>query len=287
MHFIKGEIKKSLHLPFFIISCIGVVFVCLISEGYVSFSGKTYTIMELMFFLNKEAMLTDTLMNRYDIWVKGIGTWTQLLIVFFLSIGYLYTISNEKQTGFSRFLLIRESNFKYAVSKLFSAMFSGGVIMLTGYMIFGIIIFARFPAINEYPPADISVYMEMHPDFNEPLFCLMRCMGAFLYGMCVNLFAYLAAVFFVDKYILICLPIMLKYIWRQVVIKIQNDALVKENEFIINLSSVLSWESLLDINQYTYKNVLLSLAVAVLIYLLGFLLTLYLLKRKGAEFGFE
>lgn len=284
MHSIISEIKKSLYFPLFILSCIGVVCVCCFSEGYISANGKSYTIMELLLFLRSDVMLTDISLNRYNIWICGIGTWTQLLLPFLLSVGYLYNVSGEKQSGFNRMLLVRETNIKYCVSKLMAVILSGGIILLAGYLLFGILVYMRFPSIYDYSVDKLKLYMEMNPGFHEPAFCFIRCLRIFLYGMFINVFAYLVSIFFRDKYILICLPIMLKYIWGQGVMKLEIDAMNRESNAVLNLCSGLRIESILNYSVSSWRITLLLIS---LIYLIGFCLTLYLLKKRGEGFGYE
>ena len=285
MHSIISEIKKNLYVPLFILSCMGVACVCCLSEGYISASGKTYTIMELLLFLRRDAMLADISLNRYDIWIRGIGTWTQLLLPFLLSMGYLYTVSSEKLSGFNRMLLIRETNFRYSASKLAAAIISGGIILSAGYLFFGILVYMKFPSVHAYPVDKLNLYMEMYPGFQEAGFCFMRCIRVFLYGMCINVFAYMVSVFFRDKYILICLPLMLKYIWGQTVMKLETDAMNKGKDGVLNLCCGLRIESILNIHTAGYWG--MTLLLICLIYLTGFCLTLYLLKKRGEGFGFE
>lgn len=285
MQSILCEIKKSMYFPFFLLSCLGTAFVCLLSEGFVSASGKSYMILELLLFLRKDAMLSDISLNRYDIWVQGIGTWTQLLLPFLLSIGYLYVISGERLSGAERFLFVRESHLKYSVSKTVSAMMSGGAIMLAGYLVFGLIVYAGFPAIQEYSAEQLGAYMEMNPGFSEGLFCIRRCIAAFLYGMCVNVFAYLAAIFFTDRYILLCLPLMLKYLLGQAVMKIEMNAMSQGKEKLLNICSGLRMENVMGINASAYWWGTLLILFGV--YAGGLCLNIALLKKRGDGFGLE
>ena len=285
VHSIISEIKKSLYLPVFILSCLGVALVCCFSEGFTSGSMRTYTIMELLLFLPKDAMLTDISLNRYEIWMRGIGTRTQLFLPFLLSVGYLYTISNERQSGFSRVNLVRENNLKYSISKLAAAVLGGGIIMTVGYVFFGMLVYIRFPSICEYSADSMKLYMEMNPDFQETAFFFWRCARIFLYGVCSNIFAYLVSVFFRDKYILLCLPLMLKYIWGQAVMKAGMDAMNKGNETALKLCSALRIENILNTGQSAYQG--LTLLLVFMLYLAGVVLTLCLTEKRGEEFGFE
>lgn len=285
MRSILCEIKKSMHLPFFLLSCFGVALVCCLSEGYTSNGGKSYMIIELLLFLRKDVMLADPGLNRYDMWVKGIGTWTQLLLPFLLSIGYLSAISNEKLSGANRLMLIRENHFKYSSAKAVSAIINGGIIMLVGYVIFGLLVYLKFPSIYEYSANEVELYLEMYPGFQEAVFCFKRCINVFLYGMCANVFAYLVSVFFTDKYILLCLPLMLKYFWGRILMKITLNAMNKGQETVLNLCSGFQMEAVLNMNGNNPG--WMALLLTVLIYLCGFCLNMVLLKRRGEGFGFE
>ena len=280
-----SEMRKALYLPVFILSCLGVVLICCLSEGFTSHGMRTYTILELLLFLPKDAMLTDISLSRYEVWTRGIGTWTQLFLPFLLSVGYLYTISNERQSGFSRVLLVRENNLKYGVSKLVAAVLGGGVIMTVGYALFGMLVYIRFPSVREYSEGSIKLYMEMNPGFQEMACFFHRCVKIFLYGMCGNVFAYLVSVFFRDKYILVCLPLMLKYIWGQAAMKAGMDAMNKGNETAQKLCSALRIENILNTGQPAYQG--LTLFLVFTLYLAGVVLTLCLTEKRGEEFGFE
>lgn len=283
MRNIISEIKKSLYIPFFCISCLGVVVVCMLSVGYTSVSIKDYTIMELFLFLRRDTMLSDVMLNRYEIWVKGIGTWSTLLLPLLLSMGYLYVNSVEKQSGSMKFLLVREGNFRYCISKTISAMVSGGIIMVVGYVIFGLLIYIRFPSLYEYSANDISYYMELHTGFNEGLFFVNRCVEIFIYGMLVNIFSFWVSIVFVDKYILLCLPLMLKYMWGQIILKIMTGAMNREQYDAVNLYSELKLENILVAGSSSWRTVIFIL----ILYVIGFVANMYMLNKKGDSLGFE
>lgn len=286
MRSIMSGIKKALHPPVFILSCLGVSLACCLSDGhYASASGKTYTIMELMLFLPRDAMLSDISLNRYDIWRMGIGTWTRLLLPLLLGIGYLYSVSAERQSGFERMLLFREGGFRHSASRLAAAMISGGAVMLAGYLLFSMAVYASFPSIQEYPEKSIEAYMALHPGFSEGKSFLMRCLGAFLYGMCTNVFAYTVSLFFRDRYILACLPVMLKYIWGQAVNKAVLGAMDRGDEGMINICSIFEIENVLNLGQPVHCEA--TMLIICFIYLAGFGLMLRLLKKRGEVSGLE
>lgn len=284
MYGLGCEVKKNWYFPYFILSCLGVVLVCCLSEGYISDSGKTYTIMEIML-LERDVMLTDISFNRFNMWKQGIGMWTQMALPFLLSIGYMNIISLENKMEVIRMQLIRENNCKYAFSKMLAIMINGGVIMLMGYVLFGVLMCVRFPSIDEYAMANQSVYIEMSMKFADVLDSVRFCSRVLLYGVCVNIFAYAVSIFFRDKYVLMCLPVMLKYIWGQVILKVELDAMNDGNSKLLNVCSVFRIENVLNMEQpYSW---LITLCAVLGIYLCLFFVMMILLQKREERIGFE
>lgn len=67
--------------------------------------------------------------------------------------------------------------------------------------------------------------------------------------------------------------------------KLETDAMSKGKDGVLNLCSGLRIESILNIHTSGYWG--MTLLLICLIYLTGFCLTLYLLKKRGEGFGFE
>ena len=92
-----------------------------------------------------------------------------------------------------------------------------------------------------------------------------RLIGAFLYGMMGSLFGIGAAIAFRDKYMLICLPFMINYIYQQVLGKLASDCMVAEKYEKITWIEAMRPESIMNISgSVTW---LISFVVMLVIYL--------------------
>lgn len=276
---IKNEIKKTLYLPFVCVSCFGILAMCLLSVAYMGGMGKTYTVIELIVSMDRESMLTDISLNRFAIWKAGLGTWTRLLLPFLLSVGYLYVLSAERQSGAIRTLLFRENHFKYCLSKIVSAIISGGVLLVIGYLLYGLVTVCFFPAPSAYSPDNVSMWMEIECPRGVGVFILQQIVNVFLYGAFVNVFAAGISIFFVDRYMLLSLPIMLGYVWSQFTQKLQTDALAREDYTFMERIQIFETNNLLQ-REWT-KNWYATTLFMFVLYVLVFLLFYIVMKRRG------
>lgn len=211
MRSIGIEFRKNMHPIFSLISCLGIVILCLLNVGYTTPSGKGYTILELLVSAKRSTLLTSAELNRYQIYQMAMNGYITLLLPMIVSLGYVYVTASEKSNGAIRFLLIREGKIKYSLSKTISAMLSSGCTLVLGYLILGIIIYLKFPAPSEY-----GVAPSFMSDLSELQLLAIRFVQMFIYGMRVSLIAIYTTIFFTDKYILMCLTVMLNYVIREV-----------------------------------------------------------------------
>lgn len=186
MRSLLSEMKKNLYFPLLCLSCLGIVGICLLSECYMGENGKAYTIIEMICNMNREAMLENISLNRIEIWRIGLGLWTRLLLPCLLSVGYLYSLTGERECGALRLLLIRENNVRYSFYKIVSAMLCGGVVLFVGYAIFGLIVIFCFPSLDAYSTSEITDYVNLNMPDGVTVFIMKQCLNLFLYGVSLN-----------------------------------------------------------------------------------------------------
>ena len=279
MRNLQNEIKKNLYFPLLCLSCLGIVGICLLSECYIGENGKSYTIIEVICSMKREAMLENISLNRLEIWRTGLGLWARLLLPCLLSVGYLYSLSGERDSGALRLLLIRESNVRYSFSKIVSAMFCGGMVLLVGYTLFGLIVFFCFPSLDAYPANEIIDYINLNMPKGVSVFVVKQFMNLFLYGVSMNLLATGISLFFMDKYILLSLPIMLHYAWGQIMQKITLTAFEVENFELAEKIQMLQMDNLLQAQWNASWCITLGIMMALYVFL--FLLFCIVLKKRG------
>lgn len=190
-----------------------------------------------------------------------------------LTVGYMISLSGERQNGQIRFALMRSGKLRYCISKVCGGAVAGGIIFLIGYAVFGVFMMIRFPSLSTLPVEEQEFYLMGSTLAVE---VVKRLIGAFLYGMTGSLFGIGVAIAFRDKYMLICLPFMVNYIYQQVLGKLMSDCMMAEKYGKITWIEAMQPESIMNISgNVTW---LIPFVVMVVIYLL--LIGIFYLSMK-------
>ncbi len=219
-HMLKAELKKLSFIPYLILSISGIVLLCLSATGETDMSGKQISIFSLMF--QEQQANTDISKSALALWQAGIGGWLVVFAPMLLSMGYILLISEERRNGQIRFHILRSGNWKYCISKLCSGALAGGIVFLIGYALFGLLMLVRFPSIRTFSAEEQEILLM---GSNISVVIIKKLIGVFLYGMFGSVFGIGVAIVFRDKYMLVCLPFMIKYIYQQILAKMAMDAM--------------------------------------------------------------
>ena len=222
-HMLKAELKKISFIPYLILSISGIVLLCLSATGETDMSGKQISIFSLMF--QEQQANTDISKSALALWQAGIGGWLVVFAPMLLSMGYILLISEERRNGQIRFHILRSGNWKYCISKLCSGALAGGIVFLIGYALFGLLMLVRFPSIRTFSAEEQEILLT---GSNISVVIIKKLIGVFLYGMFGSVFGIGVAIVFRDKYMLVCLPFMIKYIYQQILAKMAMDAMAAE-----------------------------------------------------------
>lgn len=222
-HEIKLEFKKNIYVPYIFIEIIGIIILCLSATGETDMNGKQISIFSLIF--QELPANTDVLKSALSLWQAGIGGWLVVFAPMLLSMGYILLISEERRNGQIRFHILRSGNWKYCISKLCSGALAGGIVFLIGYALFGLLMLVRFPSIRTFSAEEQEILL-MGSSISVVI--IKKLIGAFLYGMFGSVFGIGVAIAFRDKYMLVCLPFMINYIYQQILTKMATDAMAAE-----------------------------------------------------------
>ncbi len=243
---IRLEVQKILHLPYLLLGVTGIIALCLTATGDMNVGGSQISIFSLMI----RPEVTNTPHTAFELWRAGIGGWLLVFAPMLLTVGYMISLSGERQNGQIRFALMRSGKLRYCISKVCGGALAGGIIFLIGYAVFGLLMVIRFPSLSTLPVEEQEMYLMGSSLVAE---VVKRLIGAFLYGMTGSLFGIGVAIVFRDKYMLICLPFMINYIYQQVLGKLRSDCMMAEKyekftwleamqpESIMNISGSVTW----------------------------------------------
>lgn len=221
---IKTELRKCLYPPFFLLTVLGTLVLCLLAIGEYDYTGKSLTILEMMV----QGVEEDSVYKSgLVLWIQGCSGWLLLLLPLLASFGYLVTLTSERQSGEIGNLLIRMGNLRYCVGKMLGGALAGGIGFVLGYSLFGVVMLAAFPDFSGFSAEDQMFYLQMYGASGTAEFVIKHLAGIFLYGFFVSVFGMGVAIAVRDKYMLLCLPFLLNYIYTQVLQKLLTDSFEK------------------------------------------------------------
>lgn len=260
------EIKRNLELRFSLIQiiCLFVLFVS--CAGYLDDKGNVISIMGLL--IDSKDLIRE--LDLFEIWSNGITRYSSIVYPLLVCLGYSFSMYYEKK-GVRRSILIRKKRSRYCFDKITGAMIAGGLIFGAAYMMLGIVIRVRA----------VSVLMLFGMEKSEFFMCLIKLVCSFIYGMELSLFFIVVSVFFDDKYVLMCLPILIKYMLQIVSDRTVIFGMKADNNVIVHISQVtLNPENMIS-NYSSLAEKAESLIIMTGVYVLTIFLLDMRIRRNG------
>ena len=272
------ETKKNCRTAGLLISIIGCLLLFLAGRCYTDETMTGHTILEMLFNKNANNIAVDyglsyTAMLRY-----GAGQWFRLFAPAILTIGFQSVMYYEKEQASLTYIMLRENTAVYCGSKLLAGMFTGGMISAVSYGFYILIIKVRLKEAFRILKNDDANVARILGYGRVSELALSYVVGVFLFGaMCFG-FVYFVSIFFKDRYVLMCMPILIKYVIDQV-FTVVSAALMRSENF----------ESMEKFGRYNMSNLIpfirsngsrFTLLTEIIIIVLLFFIFLFVLKRR-------
>lgn len=282
---VLNDIKKILSNYGFYVCIVFTVLLCMCSSVYFdSTSNDDYSAFRILTDCDMNFMLSDISMCSYNVSVQGCGNWLSMFIPVVSAFTFVPVVCDEYNYSAVRFSIFRTSKIKYYTSKFMTGCISGGMAVLTGYIIYIIIIYALFPDISQYA-VDKRELFEKGLLFSYPKFQSMgygylltvKCTEVFLYGIFSSVPAVMFTGLMKNRYLVMCIPFLMKYMVTQTCAKINLNTILDSesmNTRIIYISNIINPDSVVRMRLYPDYNYWIMiynsglLCVAFMIYLI-------------------
>ena len=262
---IREDMRCGMYGPIILISMIGIVISCLFANVYESTNGTQYTILKLLFYKDRKVAMERYGMTPYDYWVEGIGLWTKILMPFFIGMAECLISSQRKKSRMDRWMSLRQGKRIFSVCRCTGAFIRSGIIMVTAYLVFGSIVYLFFG-----PEMIIPDAMKI----------ISRTVGAFFYGAYIGAIVLFCCTLFSDKYILMCFPLLIKYMYDKVLDRFLAKAVSSRDQGRIDFVYGFGLERIVDLNETSGFWVRLGCLIA-LYFIIGSII--YIMLRKGEK----
>lgn len=273
-----NEIKKSMYLPLYIMAVILICLVCMTSVGYTTPEGKSYSI--LSFLMSGWTMEGDIPigLNRWSVWDAGIyGGWFFFLTPVLGTLGFSYVYASERDYKVRTFIFTRETIRRYALKKTVALAVTSGITLLSGYVLFCLITGWYFPGLSYFSQDEAKSYMQMSMQAGCGRFILEHVLGMFLFGVAMGGGAGCIMVLFRDRYFSYSMPVLLNYIYSNVLQKIEIET---TDDQVYYMTDLLKPSGLLQLQGITVRDLLVRLTMIVAVYIVFYVLQVSCIKHQ-------
>ena len=224
---VKKEMKKNLHLPFFVVGILGVLLLLMLGVVYTDDTGRQHIFLEFLFQSGKTEIIRNRAVFEVTVIFSADNKWFYEFLPAFVIIGYMFVLSSERERGGLRFLVIRENVFNYCVSKVLALMLCGGIIVFFAATIYVAIVFLTISSTPD--PVILQAFLGAFGVSSVKAMIIKWLFSMFLLGCFSVIPGCLAGIFFNDRYMMICLPVLIQYVYDQLLQKLEFGMLGKEN----------------------------------------------------------
>lgn len=189
------------------------------------------SILQAFLKFDRKEMMYDTKFCSYNVLCECVSGWLKMFIPMIASFPFVSLQCTERSTGAVRFSGIRLSKQSYQTGTFLSAMIIGGLVLIFGFLLFNICINFTFPNISEYDTSLREFYERSFSDtyslfnkFGYPYLIILRFIEMFLYGAVSAVPACFITCMLKNKYLVISIPLFLKYILLQHISRLQTEA---------------------------------------------------------------
>ena len=125
--------------------------------------------------------------------------------------------------------------------------------MVTGYILYGMLIAIHFPFPSAYGHEMLQDYMSYMGIHSFKIEIIKRILDVFLYGMVTNIFVYVASVLFTDRYVLMSFPVMAAYIYNSIINHLESWFISSEKEQYLDILQIVKPDTIINGNSFFTK----------------------------------
>lgn len=264
---LKQEIEKSLHGPFFLIGCIGAWILCLLGTCYIDIEGQAYSALQVLLLWSRGRIIAEGIAVT-DMFTASTNVWFRMFVPIVLLMGYMITTDVERSTGNLMLQRVRTNIIVTSIAKVVSPAFVCGFMAAFGYVLYMMMVFIRFPVQEESEA--LRWVLQAYAVDSILEYVVVCTIGVFLYGVACGVFGVVVSIFFRDRYLLTCLPMLIMYLYSRMFEKYKYATLYVGKEehpllHAINIENLL-YDVGKNTNWYSIAFVAILYALTVCLY---------------------
>ena len=195
------------------------------------------------------------------------GSWLFLFMPIISGLCFVNILCDDKSSRFLRYEIFRAGYFRFKAAKYISSAVASGVCTILGFVPFAVFVEFYFPKDDFFEINLAAIFAEM-----------------FVFGIMSAVPVLITAVFTNNKYLIVCIPFMLKYCMTQIALRITTAAyenIGNPNLTLGKIGRIIDPNSVSSVFSYPDKIGIIFINAVLL--LGGF--TIYLFRKGGADKG--
>lgn len=204
LNLLKTDLYRSVFQFQFVIAVILFGALCFTAEGYAG-NGSSISVLELALFYKPEDISNRLLLSDYSLFLAGIGPYNLMFAPIIAAVPSIPNFCRERRNGYLRLLIHRCGAARRCLSLYWSALISGGLVVMAGCGLYGLCCGLLFPGIT----ADTAQWL------TGPVWSgiFAQLAGAFFFGMVAVLLPTLLAGISKNTYFVLCSAFCLFYVY--------------------------------------------------------------------------
>ena len=216
---LKSEFFRTAATRGFILAAAVTAALCFtVQIFYNSSNGKTYSVFEAIFSIDREIMLNNADFNPAIIISKALSGYSAMALPVTSAFPFVFAFISERNSKNMRFVISRTGRAKYYCSKFAAAVICGELCTMLGVLLFALTTVILFP--GGQPAEMLADYL---PNGALPT-VVKKALSAFIYGAASVLPAFFLCSFCTNPYIILCVPFLLRFILETLFSEIINNA---------------------------------------------------------------
>lgn len=186
--------------------CLCIIVTCLLmftSTVYTDAKGQELSVIDICM---KRARFQAYGLTIGSILGVSVSPFLTLFFPILSSLPFISAYTAERKSRNIKCVMPRIGKHSYHFGWWITAMMSGGLAVMLGFILYGIILTVQFPFTGE----DFSIFLKL-------------CIGMLLYGMISVLPAFLMSAISKNKYLICCLPFIIMSFWYTFLNRLVND----------------------------------------------------------------
>lgn len=227
------EWKRMLCFPPFVVCCLLVTALEFTAGLYLVNGDKQLSVMETLLTLSRDELKQRVSLSAFGAFQSGIGSWLMLFVPIAAALPFVALYRDEVSTGYLRLRICSIGRIRYCFVKFFSCFFAGGMTLAVGTALFGICVCFLFPPLSVYDRASIDIFLEALNGSSVGMVIIKQFMVLFLYGGFWSITSFALLGFVHNKYLIVGIPFVIKYIWRETYFKLDGKGVGPEQLFLL------------------------------------------------------